>query len=282
MNSLKGVLWRMASCGHDIVGGLRRRKLLLLLILVMTVAYSTLSILRHRHFNSSAFDLGIFDQTIWRYSRFDIPYSSIRSNRVDENILGDHFHPILMLLAPLYWFTDSVETLLVVQALLFTITAIPIFLFIEKRLGKPAAYLFTISYLIYWGIQLAVEFDFHEIAFAVPLVALAIYFIDEKRWNLYFACAGLLLLTKEDLSIVVVFFGFYLITLKHIKLGLMSVALGLAWFFLALKLIIPFCSGENSYRYWDYKTFGSDPISSIQTIFRNPLLLIRTLFFTDH
>lgn len=269
---------QMILRGRPFARWLNERKLLLLLTLVATLIYSSFSILHHRHFFSSAFDLGIFDQAIWHYSRFETPYSSIRSNVVNENILGDHFHPILILLAPLYWFTDSVEALLAAQALLFAIPIIPIFLFTEKRLGKLAAYLFALSYSVFWGIQQAVEFDFHEIAFAVPLIALAIYFIDEKRWKAYFVCAGLLLLTKEDLSVLVAFFGFYLITLRQFRKGLVSIALGIVWFFLAIKLFIPFFSGENGYHYWSYKTFGSDPLSSLVTIIKDPLLMIRTLF----
>jgi uncharacterized membrane protein len=262
----------------EVVRPFRRRVLLLLVMLTMTVAYSALSISRHRHFSSSAFDLGVFDQAVWHYSRFEPPYNSFRTDRVDENILGDHFHPILVLLAPLYWFTDSVEALLAAQALLFVIPILPIFLFTEKRLGRLAAYLFAFSYSIYWGVQLAVEFDFHEIAFAVPLIAFAIYFIDKARWGAYAACVCLLLLTKEDLSVLVVFFGFYLISLGQVRKGLVSAALGSAWLFLTLKLFIPFFSSKGGYRYWDYGTFGTGPLDSILTIFRNPLLLIKTLF----
>lgn len=278
MSDLKDFSHKALLRGRALAGWSRERKLLLLLLLLVTIFYSALSILHHRHFVSSAYDLGIFDQAIWHYSRFEAPYSSVRSNLVNENILGDHFHPILMLLAPLYWFTSSVEALLVAQALLFAIPIIPIFLFTEKRLGKLAAYLFALSYAIYWGIQLAVEFDFHEIAFGVPLIALAIYFIDEKRWTAYFVCVALLLLTKEDLSVLVVFFGLYLITLKHFRKGLISITLGFVWFFLAIKLFIPFFSGEAGYHYWSYNSFGSDPFSALKTILREPLLLIRTLF----
>lgn len=278
MKNLKDFPQQIILRGRPVAGWLNRRKLLLLLTLIATLIYSSFSILHHRHFFSSAFDLGIFDQAIWHYSRFETPYSSIRSNVVNENILGDHFHPILILLAPLYWFTNSVEALLAAQALLFAIPIIPIFLFTEKRLGKLTAYLFALSYAVYWGIQQAVEFDFHEIAFAVPLIALAIYFIDEKRWKAYFVCAGLLLLTKEDLSVLVAFFGLYLITLKEFRKGLISIALGVVWFFLAIKLFIPFFSSESGYHYWSYKTFGPDPSSALLTIIKDPLLMIRTLF----
>ncbi|MDT4955238.1 MAG: hypothetical protein QOJ02_3376 [Acidobacteriota bacterium] len=285
-NSFKQMLTRCGQAMSRRVGTFKQRKFLWLLVLMVAVVYSSVSILRHRHFNSNYLDLGVFDQAIWQYSRFHAPDVSVRSNILTENILGDHFHPILILLAPLYWLTDSVKALLIVQAALFAIAIVPIFLFTEKRLGRVAGYLFAISYAIFWGIQKAVEFDFHEIAFAVPLIALAIYFIDERRWRAYFICLGLLLLTKENLSVTVFFFGVYLVAIRQLKQGLISMGAGVAWFFAAIKIFIPFFIEPSTmradrmgsyYRYWSYNQFGTGPGSALVTIIKNPLLVIRTL-----
>lgn len=260
-----------------------QRKSLCLLVLLTVVAYSLLSILRHEHFISSGFDLGIFDQVVWQYSRFRAPLCSIRSNLLTENILGDHFSPILAFLVPIYWLTDRVEALLALQALLFAIAAVPIFLFSEKRLGKFPAYLFASSYLIFWGIQKAAEWDFHEVAVAVPTIAFAIYFIDQRRWRAYFICMAVLLLTKEDLALTVIFFGFYLISQKQMKKGLASIAAGALWFFAALKIFIPYFYepkaflAEHSYRHWSYDQFGSAPLRAMWTMVSRPWLVIRTL-----
>src|SRR5918999_79559 len=120
-NYFKQIYSRLVAALKSFRAGFRKRKFLWLLVLTVTIIYSSLSILRHRHFTSGAYDLGIFDQVIWQYSQFQAPHSSVRSNLLTENLLGDHFHPILALLSPLYWFTDSVEALLVAQALLFAI-----------------------------------------------------------------------------------------------------------------------------------------------------------------
>jgi uncharacterized membrane protein len=285
-NSFKRMLARSRQATSRWAVTFKRRKFLWLLVLLVAVVYSSLSILRHRHFNSSYLDLGVFDQAIWQYSRFHAPHVSVRSNLLTENILGDHFHPILILLAPLYWLTDSVEALLIVQALLFAIAIVPLFLFTQKRLGPVAAYLFALSYAIFWGVQRAVEFDFHEIAFAVPLIALAVYFIDERRWRAYFICLGLLLITKENLSVTVFFFGIYLVAIRQFKQGLISMGAGAAWFFAAIKIFIPFFIEPSTmradragsfYRYWSYNQFGPAPASALKTIIKNPLLVIRTL-----
>src|SRR5947208_16702630 len=55
-------------------------------------AYASISVYRHQHYASNAFDLAVQDQTVWGYSR-----SEFISNTVlgIPNLLGDHFHPIL-------------------------------------------------------------------------------------------------------------------------------------------------------------------------------------------
>ena len=70
------------------------------LALIAAVAYASISIYRHDAFASNAFDLGVQDQTVWGYSQLQMIPNTVEMIR---NLLGDHFHPILMTLAPLYW-----------------------------------------------------------------------------------------------------------------------------------------------------------------------------------
>lgn len=245
------------------------------LVISFTVLYASMSLLRHWHFGSSGYDLGIFDQAIWHYSNFETPASTIRGV---SNLWGDHFHPILLLLAPLGWVFHGAEGLLIIQALLFALSSLPVYWFVKKRLGGVGALLITLSYLLFWGMQNAVAFDFHEIAFAVPLIACAIYFIDVKNWTCYWVSIGLLLLTKEDLSILVVFFGIFLMAKKYWKAGIISATVGLAWFFLATKLFIPVFAGSGgAYAYWTYSGIGPSPVGAIKNSVLNPLLIPRTI-----
>src|SRR6267143_3918512 len=102
------------------------------LALVVAVAYAAISIDRHDHFASNAFDLGVQDQTVWGYSQLQMIPNTVEMVR---NLLGDHFHPILMVLAPLYWVWASPEVLLIAQAVLLAVAGIPIFLWGAERLG---------------------------------------------------------------------------------------------------------------------------------------------------
>ena len=78
----------------------RARVAVVALAVLFTILYSLYGLFRHWHFGSSAYDLGIFDQVVWRLSRFETPGSSIRGF---THFLGDHFFPIVALFAPLYW-----------------------------------------------------------------------------------------------------------------------------------------------------------------------------------
>lgn len=259
----------------QVLGVVRRNWLLIALVIVFTLLYSAVSLSRHWHFGSSGFDLGIFDQAIWHYSRFEIPESTTRNV---PNLLGDHFHPILVLLAPFYWVFPGIGVLLVGQAFLMALAMVPIFLFTRKRLGRIAGYCFAVAYALYWGIQSAVAYDFHEVAFAVPLIAFAIYFLDKAQWRWYLVSIGLLLLVKEDLSILVAFFGILLLVKRQYKLGAITLAAGISWFFLATKVFIPAFAGPGGgFVYWTYSQFGASPMAAAETILKNPWLVIEVL-----
>ncbi|PIU02220.1 hypothetical protein COT66_01120, partial [Candidatus Shapirobacteria bacterium CG09_land_8_20_14_0_10_49_15] len=90
----------------------RLAKLLVAWVIGLGVAYAILSILRHNHFQSGGFDLGIYDQAVWQYANFLNPYNTVKTS----HILGDHLTLTLPLLAPLFWLWDDVRSLLIFQA----------------------------------------------------------------------------------------------------------------------------------------------------------------------
>ena len=274
MKTSQAVYTRCVRLARNTLSIMRRRVLLLMLLLVNTFLYSTLSILRHRHFGSG-WDLAVFDQAIWLYSRFSSPDVTVRFNR-PKHILGDHFHPIVALLSPLCWIIDGAEAILISQAFIVALSVIPVFLFTARRLGNTAAWLFTLAYSLFWGIQQTVEFEFHEIAFAIPLIAFAIYFIDVRNATGYFACFFLMLMTKENMGAIVAFFGVYLIVLKRYRDGLVSLIVGAITFPLMTKIVIPFFS-DRPHEYWTYEALGPNLTGAIKTMIRKPWLVAQIM-----
>lgn len=223
------------------------------------------SIIRQDNYYTG-YDLALFDQIVWRYSHFASPYSSIKG----ESLLGDHFHPLVAVLAPLYWIWSDPRMLLIAQALLVAASIIPVFLFARDRLGRAGAYLLAVAYAAFWGIQVGVQFEFHEVAFAPLLISLAILLADRQRWRWFWLSIGLLLLVKEDLSLLVVAFGIWRLTLGDWRRALVLVAVGAGWFELTTQVLIPHFASSGRYGFWSYTQLGPTAPSALWTAIRSP------------
>lgn len=236
--------------------------------------YGAYSLLNYARFRSTGYDLGIFDQVVRQYSKFASPYSQIK----EMNIFGDHFHPIIATLAPLYWIWDDPRTLGIAMALLLAISIIPIYLFTEPKFGHKPAILITIAYVFWWPLQGLVNFDFHEIAFSVPLVAWIILGLDRKKYYLVIALSIILLTVREDMGFVVAAVGMVLIFRKKYFSGLMLISVGLLAYWVITSIIIPSYNSSSSFKYWVYSDLGPTLGSAVTYIISNPIEVIKIMF----
>jgi uncharacterized membrane protein len=228
---------------------------------------------RHQHFGSNAYDLGLFDQAVWGYSRFEsIPNTVLRL----PHTMGDHLHPILISIAPLYWVWDDVRVLLIVQAALLAVAGIPIFLWARERLGPAPAIGFEAAYLVFWAVVGGSIFDFHELAFAAPIVSGALYATLTRRTALLGVFVVLGLLTREDVALTFVGLALFIAMVqRRWRLGGLLAALSAAWFVLAFKVVIPAFAGR-AYAHWAYSRLGGDPASAVVHLVVHPIDSVRT------
>lgn len=258
--------------------GLHRREPLLLAgTLLAAVVYAAYSILRHADLQSSS-DLALYDQAVWHYSRLEGPRTTVLLRL--PNVLGDHFDPILAALAPLYWLWSDVRMLLIAQAALVAASAVPVFLYCLPRVGRLAAYALTAAYLMFWGVHSAVGFDFHDIAFAPLLIAALVLAADRDRWWAFFVLLCPLLAVKEDLAVFVAFVGLYLLARRRWRQGAATLAIGVAWYGLVTRVLMPWAAGGAEYVHWSYDALGTGLGDALLNITRDPLLPFE-VFFAD-
>ncbi len=256
----------------------RRERLLAVLPVALAViagvAYAAISVYRHDHFASQAFDLGVQDQTVWGYSRLQMIPNTLVMIR---NLLGDHFHPILMAIAPLYWIWDDVRVLFVVQAMLLAVPGLPIFWWARERLGLLPAFAFEAAYLVFWGILSGVVFDFHHIAFAVPAISFGLYAVLTNRNRLFWAMLALGLLTREDIALTFAALGVYIVLIQHRwRLGAAIIAICAAWFAALIEVVMPAIAGAP-YNHWTYQALGIGPGSAFVYLVRHPIASLQLL-----
>jgi uncharacterized membrane protein len=243
---------------------------------VGAVLFAAISIYRHDRFASSGFDLGIFDQTIWGYSRFQVVANTIKGT---PDLLGDHFHPILVLLAPAYWVWNDARVLLVVQALLIASASLPIFWWARSRLGSAGASCFQLGFLCFWGVLAGVVFDFHELAVAVPALSFGIYALLERRARLFWAMFMVGCLTKEDIALTFAAMGIYALLAQGRRwFGLAVLGAAIAWFAITIDVIMPAISGHAYLYTGNYGLLGGTPASDLVALLKRPYLSVTLLF----
>jgi uncharacterized membrane protein len=172
---------------------------------VFFLLYAALSVTRYRRMLTMSWDLGIFEQTIKSYAHLHAPVADLKGPGF--NVLGDHFSPITALIAPFYRVFPTPVTLLVAQALLFAASVIPITCVTAELLGRWRGLAIGMAYGLSWGVQKAVEFDFHEIAFAMPLLAFSLEAVLRKRWMSAIWWAVPLVFVKEDMGLTAAMIG---------------------------------------------------------------------------
>ncbi len=215
-------------------------------IIILSALYSMLSILRHNHFQSGGFDLGLYDQAVWQYAHFLKPYNTVKV----RHILGDHLTLTLPLLAPLFWLWENVRILLVFQAFWLSFSSLAIYRLCRLRKFSPLASInLSFIYSLFYGIQYLVFFDFHPVAIGVGLIPWFVYFLESGQKRALFISGVFLLLTQENMGIALACLGLiYLFQKKYRRTALAFIVGGFTWSFLAAKIISRF--SDIGFQYW--------------------------------
>jgi uncharacterized membrane protein len=213
---------------------------------VFFALYAALSVRDQQLQLTSGFDLGIFDEAVRGYAHGQLPIVPLKGP--DFDLLGDHFSPIWAVLAPVYRIFPTVYTLLLAQAALMALGAVPLVRWAGRAIGTGAGIAVGVGYGTSWGIASAVGFDVHEVAFAVPMLAYATVALAHRRWRAAVAWSLPLLLVKEDLGLTVAAVGLYIAFHGARRIGLVTAVVGAFGTWLEVYVLIP-AANHGTYGY---------------------------------
>ncbi|MFI5934215.1 DUF2079 domain-containing protein [Actinoplanes sp. NPDC051494] len=214
---------------------------------VLAAGYTALAVRAHQHLGTTGFDLGIFEQVVRSYAAGQPGLTPLKGTNFPQ--LGDHFSPILVVLAPFYRVFPSPLTLLVAQAVLLAVAVVPIAGLAHRTLGPRAAVVIGTGYGLSWGIAQAVGFDFHEICFAVPLLAASLAALAGHRHRVAALWALPLVLVKEDLGLTVAVVGVLIAVRGSRRTGWSLAAAGVTGTLLAVLVVVPALNPGTTYAY---------------------------------
>lgn len=217
-----------------------------LFFLLGFAAYCGALVVRHAWFQTSAWDLAIFDQAVFLIGRGLPAHSSL----LGYHILGDHG---ALVLYPLGWMSRLIPSpalLFVGQSLALAGSVFPLAALARRRgLSGMSIAASLAAILLYPVVFNSAIFDFHPETFAFPLVVQVLWFLERSEPRDGWRVLGLLLLAltcKLGLTLLVLGLGCWVFVQGRRVLGGAISALGLVWFFVISCWLIPHFGGDEA------------------------------------
>lgn len=220
----------------------KRSAITFIFFLVFFIFFSCISLWRFNTGQVFYYDFGIFARALWQIAHGLHPI--INHKTLGEiHFLGDHFSPSIYLLAPLFWFTDKLEILLIEQSFAIVVSGFLIYLIARaNKLNYFTSLTISFVYFIFAGTANPLVTDWHTEPSAAVFLLLYIYlFFYEKKYVLGLLSALVLLGWKESnaLSLILCLIPYFIYMKKERNRILFLCGLSLLWFFFTTKFCIP-------------------------------------------
>src|SRR6185436_14738700 len=213
------------------------------------------------NFREGRFDLGNMVQAVWSTAH-GRPLEVTQSDTGEQLVrLGGHVDPFLALLAPLWIAWPSPLVLGLAQVVIVALGALPVFWLGRRHLGsETAAGLLAFAYLAYPWTATSAAASIHPVTFAIPFFLFCIWFLDTDRLVPFAVFAALAMSTGELMGLPIAALGiWYALARKQRRSGAAIAALGLGWSAIAIAVIVPAFSGDDSMFFGFYDEVGGSP-----------------------
>jgi uncharacterized membrane protein len=265
--------------------------------------FGRLGVRHYEAFGSWAFDMGIYDNAMWKASRFGKTFMTVRG----LEMWGHHFNPVMYMHAPAYWLGAGPRFLYVSQAVIIGLGAIAVYLIARDRLKSPwLGLMFAVAYVMYAPIGFISWANWHPEALVITPLLFAWWAARQHRWKMFSVFACLALTTREDAALVMTMMGGLLLwrawqdiragedsgqfkwSNRNVRAPIFTVLGSVFLYFFATKGVIYHYNGDKDpfYISYFYGEFGSNMFEVLGTMLRHPDRVVnlamkpdRTLFY---
>jgi len=219
--------------------------ILLIIIFFYILVFTVISFDNYNRFRDSAYDLGIQVQSLWLLSHGEDLFNTIRG----LDTFAIHARYIYLLITPLFLLWSDAKLLLLLQALIIGLSAIPLYLIAKDKLKtKYLPLMIILSYFLFPALHYLNLENFHVDSFVLLFLPSAFYFAMKKKYYHFLIFSLLTLITKEEMLIPIFLLGIY-VALKHNKKwGLIISLISVGYLIILLFFLFPYFGGGGSFK----------------------------------
>ncbi len=247
------------------------------MIVTASIIFFFCSSLRHALFQSTAFELGIYDQIVYLISQGKPPISSF----LNIHHMGNHAAWVMYFIALFYRIYPSVHWLLLIQAISLALGAWPTWgLARQAGLNRSLSLTMAVVYLLYPVVFNINLFDFHPEVMALPVFLGAILAAKLNKTGWFCLAVIWILGCKDALALTVAAMGVWLFFYEKKRLyGVIALFAGVGWFIIVVQGIIPyFKAGVGPGGVGRYSYLGNSVLEIIVNLVLKPRLVLDNFF----
>lgn len=213
----------------------------------------------HDHFGFSAYDAGIHLHAIWKLSRLDGLFNTVRG----MSYWGDHLWLAYALLAPLYRVWTSPTLAYLYQGLGLGLGGIAVYGLGARWLqSRLLAFTAALLYWAYPGLILSGQENLHPEVLASTWMLVVLWADAAGRRTVYWLAVALALLTKEDVALYLLGIAACTFVRGERRRAVVLAAVSVTYFVVAIRVLLPFFNDVGFFRmqhgYW-FSGLGADP-----------------------
>ncbi len=231
---------------------------------------------KYFHFGYYDWDLAFFSQAMW-----SLTHGSQFVSLVGINFFGDHSYFITLLIAPVFALFPHPLTLVLLKIIAYLLSAFILYIMAKKSIGAAWALTFMFLYLIFPGNVFSILYEFNVEGLAPIFIFLMFYSYGEKKLAPFMINALLLILIKENMALVLSFFGILGLFSKErsrIRWGIIPLMIGGVYFLAMSFVVIPHFRGLEGHAFTvRYEQLGGSLPEIIRNIFTHPLTTLKIL-----
>ena len=247
------------------------------------VYFSVFTLRNHYRLSTSAFDLGVENSVLWNAAHFNAPlFKTSALGGPHASHAGYHQTFISYLLGLPYRLWPKPEALLVLQSTVIAAAALPLHVWAREKIGHWPAALLALAYLVYPPLHGSNLYDFHYQPFGPFFLWTSLLLLERGRWGWAGLMVLLTLSLREDMSLMLLVIGGYLVlTRARPRVGV-ALAVACAAVFVVQKMIIMprLLGGFSAYinQYQGLLPEGDTGFGGVvKTVLANPAFTLQSL-----